>query len=1046
MAWSANMTTEEDVGGDRSPSPSGSSEPATSPPATIDFYYDGQNRGVSVNMDIESDNGLFGDTSDTEPVENMEQDEDANAEDDDDAAAAAGSGGDDGADTDESEAASESTPPSTASEESARFFQYMYSASESSSDAAESDAEIMDLDEVPDEQLQTHMAVAPAPSPPSLSDSDSDDMIIDQVFAALPVNHPRRTLYFKRKHQRRIARAKQRMNRPSISYKVSNSLARTRDLPQNPLVFPVFSDGESSLWPNTANNEMIDCEDGLQSKAEVVWLPKLGLAGNGFPVGYHLFGRPRPDGVTVDAYLYGHPSGKRFRSPAEFQPHLVWLAIGDPSIRCTCQHCDLMRPLSPERIKILRQRSGIKWALAPNGDADFETESESDLDIARAATEPPLELHIAAPPREASSSPLDTLTHEDRPELLATGVDRLIESPPNAVGTHSSTAVAPNVHTTDQQLVPPVITRKRRASRSPTPDLGSTVPSGPHQTPAMKLTRRCRPCFRFDSESPSHSLSRERNTTLHLIPALESTDAASVPELNPSSKHRRSPSLDEDVKELSQNVRKHARTVANGEGIEAQESFDIQATNERQSAFEENVASHNIGGLAQMGDTHENSNAEAGSRVNIKEDRVNLPSPSKVPDNELIRTESGVASPFPSVPASTASVSGDEMDTVYESDGCKANTDGLAAENAESAASSPEASEAESSSDEDEDEDDNDEYKIYIPRAGEIVWCLTARMNQTPLTSGPPGRSINPQYWPSVVISERVAEIAFPVLVKRHGKQRAPARGPRPGVWVEPLGLGALVPAADGSGVPIRPRTPGAPIPANAACDPTWIECRRLRTKQGQLRANPCLIPFHAMLPQRIVPPPGTLGMVEYDRALIQATGIATTVETFTSDNSLTFEGFQGEARPTSPESDASTADTFLAAVRLGADVLRVKDLVAVADRKTQAFVEPEHVVCIEALEKNRGNIFVIGNRLIPVRKRKRGRGRAKKGSNDDQDDDDSEQFWKFRAHHVLGRVQVATALGMNGWPTHPGIYGRGKGAESRGVWEGWVEAADILD
>ncbi|KAF4549115.1 putative transcription-silencing protein [Elsinoe fawcettii] len=44
-----------------------------------------------------------------------------------------------------------------------------------------------------------------------------------------------------------------------------------------------------------------------------------------------------------DAYLYGHPLGrkKRFRSPADFYPHLLWLATdqaGDPD-NCSCKIC-----------------------------------------------------------------------------------------------------------------------------------------------------------------------------------------------------------------------------------------------------------------------------------------------------------------------------------------------------------------------------------------------------------------------------------------------------------------------------------------------------------------------------------------------------------------------------------------------------------------------------------------------------------------------------------------------------------------------------------
>jgi hypothetical protein len=53
-----------------------------------------------------------------------------------------------------------------------------------------------------------------------------------------------------------------------------------------------------------------------------------------------------------DAYLYGHPKGpkKRFRSPVEFFPHLLWLnsdEAGDPE-NCTCKLCSPFQ-LEPEK-------------------------------------------------------------------------------------------------------------------------------------------------------------------------------------------------------------------------------------------------------------------------------------------------------------------------------------------------------------------------------------------------------------------------------------------------------------------------------------------------------------------------------------------------------------------------------------------------------------------------------------------------------------------------------------------------------------------------
>lgn len=50
-----------------------------------------------------------------------------------------------------------------------------------------------------------------------------------------------------------------------------------------------------------------------------------------------------------DAYLYGHPSGrkKRYRSPADFFPHLLWLVTDESSDRnnCSCKLC------SPEELQ-----------------------------------------------------------------------------------------------------------------------------------------------------------------------------------------------------------------------------------------------------------------------------------------------------------------------------------------------------------------------------------------------------------------------------------------------------------------------------------------------------------------------------------------------------------------------------------------------------------------------------------------------------------------------------------------------------------------------
>ena len=70
-----------------------------------------------------------------------------------------------------------------------------------------------------------------------------------------------------------------------------------------------------------------------------------------------------------DAYLYGHPEGrkKRYRSPADFFPHLLWLCTdesGDPE-NCTCKIC------SPDELNDAAQSTKTRVKR----DADFKVTS-----------------------------------------------------------------------------------------------------------------------------------------------------------------------------------------------------------------------------------------------------------------------------------------------------------------------------------------------------------------------------------------------------------------------------------------------------------------------------------------------------------------------------------------------------------------------------------------------------------------------------------------------------------------------------------------------
>ncbi|KAK5115623.1 hypothetical protein LTR85_009794 [Meristemomyces frigidus] len=129
---------------------------------------------------------------------------------------------------------------------------------------------------------------------------------------------------------------------------------------------------------------------------ELEWKDKTGID-NGyilaaFPENYRLYEhvkKTEKDGKTEvkskthagggndrqDAYLYGHPQGrrKRFRSPADFFPHLLWLCTdegGDPD-NCGCKICspeDLEAAIPGAKTKNerpMKQEADVKPPLRP---------------------------------------------------------------------------------------------------------------------------------------------------------------------------------------------------------------------------------------------------------------------------------------------------------------------------------------------------------------------------------------------------------------------------------------------------------------------------------------------------------------------------------------------------------------------------------------------------------------------------------------------------------------------------------------------------------
>lgn len=128
-----------------------------------------------------------------------------------------------------------------------------------------------------------------------------------------------------------------------------------------------------------------------------------------------------------DAYLYGHPQGrkKRYRSPGDYFPHLLWLATdesGDPD-NCSCKICapdDLqiietlakvkIEPIKKEEVAIKKESSPVRTSgfnsnpvvLVPKRHIPQETVQKS---VNKPAPSPALTPtpRMAAPPLVASS-------------------------------------------------------------------------------------------------------------------------------------------------------------------------------------------------------------------------------------------------------------------------------------------------------------------------------------------------------------------------------------------------------------------------------------------------------------------------------------------------------------------------------------------------------------------------------------------------------------------------------------------------------------------
>lgn len=102
-----------------------------------------------------------------------------------------------------------------------------------------------------------------------------------------------------------------------------------------------------------------------------------------------------------DAYLYGHPAGrkKRFRSPADFFPHLLWLCTdesGDPD-NCCCKTC------SPEDLEnVIPGAKPVKAKSEPDVKVGPATKLKQELNMPN----PVQRAGSATVPKQLIASPL----------------------------------------------------------------------------------------------------------------------------------------------------------------------------------------------------------------------------------------------------------------------------------------------------------------------------------------------------------------------------------------------------------------------------------------------------------------------------------------------------------------------------------------------------------------------------------------------------------------------------------------------------------------
>ena len=114
-----------------------------------------------------------------------------------------------------------------------------------------------------------------------------------------------------------------------------------------------------------------------------------------------------------DAYLYGHPSGrkKRFRSPADFFPHLLWLTTDESGDRNNCS-CKLCSPeeIQPEEKSLPSRSAKLESGMKKEEKLPVHAKRETS-----AAAPKPAKPQVSAP----SAKPSEILNRSTTPTATA---------------------------------------------------------------------------------------------------------------------------------------------------------------------------------------------------------------------------------------------------------------------------------------------------------------------------------------------------------------------------------------------------------------------------------------------------------------------------------------------------------------------------------------------------------------------------------------------------------------------------------------------------